>query len=62
MIIKDGTFKGWTVSAFLAEANKALGGCGTYTPKQMQETIEKINENYTDGKSDKGFLQCAFFM
>ena len=59
MYISDGTFKGWSVADFLAEANKALGGCSTqYTAKQIQETIEKINENYVDGTRDNGFLVC----
>jgi hypothetical protein len=59
MIINSGAFKGWTVANFLAEANKALGGCGSYTPKQVMETITAINENYVDGKTDKGYLVCA---
>lgn len=59
MIIASGDFQGWTVKAFLAEANKALGGCGTYTAKQINEVIDDINENYSDGKADNGFLVCA---
>jgi hypothetical protein len=59
MYIGEGSFKGWTVAEFLAEANKVLGGCSTtYTAKQVQETIEKINENYVDGSRDNGFLLC----
>lgn len=59
MYIGDGTFKGWTVAEFVAEANKVLGGCSTtYTAKQVQDTIEKINENYVDGNKDNGFLVC----
>jgi len=58
MKIGSGLFAGWTVSAFLAEANKALGGCGSYTPAQVLETADKINANYDDGSVDKGFLKC----
>jgi hypothetical protein len=59
MYISDGTFKGWTVSQYLAEANKVLGGCSSaYTAKQVLKTAEKINENYVDGKKDNGFLVC----
>jgi len=58
MVIGSGTFAGWTVNAFLAEANKALGGCGSYTPKEVLETANSINENYVDGLTDKGFLKC----
>jgi hypothetical protein len=58
MVIKSGAFQGMTVSAFLAEANKALGGCGTYTAKQVIDAISAINENYVDGKTDNGYLIC----
>lgn len=45
MIIAKGTFEGWTVNAFLAAANKALGGCdNTYKLKQLTEVAEHINE------------------
>jgi len=59
MIIGSGTFKGWTVSAFLAEANKVFGGAASsYTVQQVLETASAINENYVDGKGDKGYLTC----
>jgi hypothetical protein len=59
MYIKSGTFKGKTVSEFLAIANNVLGGCSNaYTPKQLTETATAINENYGDGKVDKGYLSC----
>lgn len=59
MYITSGIFKGWTVSEYLAEANKVLGGCSSSsTAKQVLETAEKINENYTDGKKDGKFLSC----
>lgn len=58
MHIGSGTFAGWTVNAFLAEANKTLGGCGTYTLQQVLTTATSINENYVDGTIDNGFLVC----
>jgi hypothetical protein len=59
MEIGSGRFKGWTVSAFLAEANKVLGGAASsYTVQQVLETASAINENYVDGKTDKGYLVC----
>lgn len=58
MQIGSGTFAGWTVNDFLAEANKTLGGCGTYTLQQVLTTATSINENYVDGLIDKGFLVC----
>jgi hypothetical protein len=36
-----------------------LGGCSTsYTVDQAIETATKINENYTDGKINNGYLSC----
>ncbi|NII28319.1 hypothetical protein HB364_24770 [Pseudoflavitalea sp. X16] len=58
MQIGSGTFAGWTVNDFLAEANKTLGGCGTYTLQQVLTTATSINENYVDGLIDKEFLVC----
>ena len=58
MEIGSGTFAGWTVNAFLAEANKTLGGCGTYSVQDVLTTATSINENYVDGNVDNGFLVC----
>ena len=59
MKIGSGAFAGWTVRNFLAEANKVLGGCdATYTPQQIEDTIDKINKNYDDGTVNLGFLVC----
>lgn len=58
MQIGSGPFANWTVRAFLAEANKVLGGTSTYTVQQALETAAAINENYTDGTTDKGYLIC----
>ena len=59
MIIGSGTFKGKTVSQFLAIAEKVLGGCLTrYTAQQVNETATSINQNFDDGTTDEGFLVC----
>jgi hypothetical protein len=59
MKIKSGTFAGWTINAFLAEANKVLGGCSTaYTLQQILDVATAINENYVDGKIDNGYIVC----
>jgi hypothetical protein len=59
MVINSGVFKGWTVSQFLAEANNILGGCSTaYKIDDVLTTATAINENYVDGKVDKGYLVC----
>ena len=59
MVIGSGTFQNWTVNELLAEANKVLGGCGgSYTPQQLNDALDKVNNNYVDGNVDNGFLIC----
>ena len=59
MYIKKGTFRGKTVAQFLDIANKVLGNCSNqYSASDINETASKINENYTDGNANKGFLVC----
>ena len=59
MVIGSGTFANMTVSQFLVIANNVLGGCSNaYTPSQIQEVAEDINENYSNGNVDNGFLNC----
>jgi hypothetical protein len=59
MVIGSGAFKGYTVSKFLDTAEQVLGGCSTaFTPTQVNETASSINENFDDGKTNKGFLTC----
>ena len=58
-LITSGAFKGWEVGAFLAEADNVIGGCSSeFTPEQVLETAAAINENFVDGKIDKGYLIC----
>ncbi len=60
LIYKSGTFAGWTVNAVIAEANKTIGGCAsTYSPQSLSDALASFNENYDDGKSDKGNFKCA---
>lgn len=57
LVIKTGTFQGWTVGQVLAESNKVLGGCfSVYTPSQLNDVLISINENFENGTVDKGFL------
>lgn len=59
MIIGSGTFKGFTVTQFLAEAEAVLGGCSNeYTPQQLNETATSINQSFDDGATNSGFLLC----
>jgi hypothetical protein len=59
MVIGSGPFQNMTVSQFLVIANNVIGGCSTaYTAKQILQTATLINENYTDGNVNNGFLNC----
>lgn len=59
MIIGQGKFKGWTVKAFLDVANKVFSGDNSsYKIEDILSTASDINENYVDGKCDKGYLIC----
>jgi len=59
MVIGSGTFAGKTVAEFLQIANDVLGGCNTtYTPSQVNEVADAINNNYDGGTKDGGFLEC----
>jgi hypothetical protein len=51
-------FYGWTVQQVLGEANKVLGGHGSYTPAVTNVCVTKINENFED-LGDNGFLSVA---
>jgi hypothetical protein len=49
-VVTTGTFAGWTVYEVLAEAERALGGCGSqYTLSQLNEAVSAINESWVDG-------------
>jgi len=59
MKIGSGTFKGYTVAAFLQIAEQVLGGCSNeFTPQQLNETATLINQNFDDGTVNSGFLIC----
>ena len=58
-VIAYGTFMGWTVQELLDEANSFIGGCGsTYSKGQLNAALTLLNENYTDGNIDNGFVEC----
>ena len=59
MIINSGAFKGYTVYEFLAIGEQVLGGCNAqFTPQQIVETATSINENFDNGNTNKGSLDC----
>jgi hypothetical protein len=59
MVIVSGDFAGKTVGEFFAIANDVFGGCSTdYTPQQINDVADAINNNYDNGTEDDGYLQC----
>ncbi len=58
-IVSGGTFAGFSVAEVLAEANLAFGGCtSAFSLQQLNTVLTSINENYVDGTSNGGFLDC----
>ncbi|NEN25202.1 T9SS type A sorting domain-containing protein [Cryomorpha ignava] len=58
-IVAQGTFVGKSVTEVVALANAHLGGCSNaYTSSQFTSVLSSINENYVDGITDNGFLDC----
>lgn len=51
-------FHGWTVQQVVDEANRVLGGYGSYTPGIMNVCVTRINENHED-LGDNGFLSLT---
>jgi hypothetical protein len=57
LVIKSGTFQGWTVGNVLAESNQVLGGCfSVYTANQLTDVLININGNFNSAIVNKGFL------
>lgn len=61
LIVQSGNFAGWSVGQILAEANLVIGGCSeAYSPQQMNNIVDDINNAYTDGDdSNNGLLGCS---
>ncbi len=60
LVVKAGPFAGMTVNAVLAEANKVLGGCTSkFTVSQLSAALTAMNENFDDGTSNGGYLDCG---
>ena len=60
MYIASGDFEGWTVAEVLGLAHQVLGGCNLdYTPSQLTEVLDRINNNYDNGTANDGILLCA---
>lgn len=61
MIINAGPYAGMTVGAFLAYANKVIGGTVPSSAaiiSNIHATATAINENNVDGTMDNGYLKC----
>jgi len=61
LYVADATspFYRWTVQQVLDEANKVLGGYGSYAAGEMNVCVTKINENHED-LGDSGFLSVLY--
>jgi len=59
-IIASGPHAGMTVGAFLALANNVIGTAASTAQQvsDVQSTAENINENFVDGTTDNGYLDC----
>lgn len=64
LVIASGPFSGWTVNMLIAEANKAIGGCGsTYSFSAINNALNLFNNNYDGGyyfgvAPNRCFLSC----
>ncbi|MDP4173955.1 MAG: SdrD B-like domain-containing protein, partial [Bacteroidota bacterium] len=59
LVIASGTFAGLTVKQFFDLANKAISGEATgYSIDQINTAADNINNNFDDGKVNKGYLVC----
>lgn len=59
MIINSGDFIDWTVYEVIDAANALIGNCDSdYTASQLNDVLTSINENYVDGTTDGGALDC----
>lgn len=58
LIVSTGPMAGMTVNQVLTEANKTLGGIGTYSADLLTSICDNINRNYDNGTVNLGFLAC----
>lgn len=55
-----GPFAGMTVWQVIDAANQFIGGCGgSYTASQYNDALTDLNENYVNGTTDNGDLDCV---
>ncbi|MDQ3100609.1 MAG: T9SS type A sorting domain-containing protein [Bacteroidota bacterium] len=59
-VINNGMFEDWTVQQLLDEANAFIGGCtSSYTASELNEALSMVNENFVDGDTNEGNVDCA---
>lgn len=57
--VASGPFQGWTVAELIQVADQVIGGCSSeYNPSDLTGVLSGINENFVDGTTDLGFLDC----
>jgi hypothetical protein len=58
-VINSGSFSGMTVGSVFTIANDVFGGCSnTHSSSTMNDVLSMINENYVDGNTNNGNLNC----
>ncbi|MFM8431397.1 MAG: T9SS type A sorting domain-containing protein, partial [Bacteroidota bacterium] len=51
LVIASGLFGGWTINQLIAEANRAIGGCGSvYGFSDLNIALDLFNNNYNNGE------------
>ncbi|MBF0441975.1 MAG: hypothetical protein HQK54_08735 [Oligoflexales bacterium] len=55
----SGKCKDMNVGAILAAANNVIGGCSgmTFSPSEINECVDAVNNSYVDGTKNSGFLK-----
>ena len=57
--VATGAFEGWNVAEVSQEANSVFGGCtSNYTPAQIYEVVQDINQSFAQGRYNRAFLRC----
>ena len=60
LIIRSGTFQGWTVQQLFDAANNRIGGCSNsnLSISTFNQGVTSVNESYVDGSASGNYLEC----
>jgi hypothetical protein len=58
LVLNTGYCEGMSVQQVMHEADLVLAGMGTFTPYEINECLDLINNNFVDGTTDRGYLEC----